>query len=73
MLITFFPELVVVAQYAFGDIFMLDIIVVKDVDKVRNLGIFGNVMTLNWGLHSKIHKFRTPKICLLRYLYHDES
>ena len=26
-----------------------------------------------WELHSKIHKYRTPQICLLRYLYHGES
>ena len=43
MLIKFFPELVVVAQYAIGDIFMRDIIVVRDIYKVRNLGIFSNV------------------------------
>ena len=43
MLIKFFPELVVVAQYTIGDIFIRDIIVVRDIFKVRNLGIFSNV------------------------------
>ena len=43
MLIKFFPELVAVAQYTIGDIFIRDIIVVRDIYKVRNLGIFSNV------------------------------
>ena len=43
MRIKFFPELVVVAQFTIGDISIRDIIVVRDIYKERNLGIFSNV------------------------------